>query len=47
MAKIRFPTSSKCKPSQKRLDVGMLLLSTKANELSRHILEMRWFALEI
>ena len=36
-----------CIPSRKRLDVGMLLLSMKTNELSRHILEMRWFTLEI
>ena len=27
LAKIRFPISSKCKSSRKRLDVGMLLLS--------------------
>ena len=47
LAKIRFPTSSKCKPSRKRLGVGMLLLSMKTNELSRHMLEMRWFTLEI
>ena len=46
LARIRFPTSSKCKPSQKRLDVGMLLLSMKTSELSRHMLEMRWFTLQ-
>ena len=47
LAKIRFPISSKCKPSRKRLDVVMLLLSMKTNELFRQILEIRWFALEI
>ena len=43
---MRFPISSNCKPLRKRLDVGMLLLSKKTNEMSRHILEMRWFTLE-
>ena len=47
LAKKRFPTSSKCKPLRKRIDVGMLLLPMKANELSRHMLEMRWFTLVI
>ena len=47
LAKIRFSTLSKCEPSRKRLDVGMLLFSMKANELSRHILETHWFTLKI
>ena len=47
LAKIRFTISSRCRTSRKRLDVGILLLSMKTNELSRHILEMRLFTLEI
>ena len=47
LAKIRFPNSSKCKPSRKRRDEGMLLLSMKTNELSQHILKMCWFTLDI
>ena len=46
LAKIRFQISSKCRPSRKKIDVGMVLLSMKKNALSRLILEMRWFALE-
>ena len=44
MAKIRFPISSKCRPLLKRLDVRMLFLSMKANELSQS--SYKWSNLE-
>ena len=32
---------------ERDLMLGMLLLSMKTNELSRHMLEIRWFTVEI